>query len=280
MEKLVDIVSTICEFSNDSLLLCGDLNCPGVDSSSVDDGLAAVLDSLDLELLVDKPTRENNLPDIVATYAPRAFSAIHVDDASCLFDHRLIGVRLVFTGAVKSTYRNIRKIDLPSFEKTLRESPLFVSPAKTADAFAAQIADVVSAELDKVASFRKCKRCSPKAIMKWLSSEAIRFKRERRRLEKSWIGSQCESDRDAYRQRCHRTNRLINNSRRDYDKDKLKSCNHSGLQWKVARDLLHNSNKVARIYCTTSTATLPKLMRKIKLSVVPFQLFSTPKYSP
>ena len=102
----------IYAFSNDSLLLCGDLNCPGVDSSTVDDGLAAVLDSLGLELLVHKPTRENNLLDIVATDAPGAFSAIHVDDAGCLSDHRLIRVRLVFgkpaTGAIESTYLNIR----------------------------------------------------------------------------------------------------------------------------------------------------------------------------
>ena len=155
LEELADTDSTICAFSDDSLPLCGDLNCPGVDSSSVDDGLAAVLDSLGLELLVDKPIRENNLLDIVATEAPGAFSAIHVDDTGCLSDHRLIRIRLVFgkplTGAVESTYRNIRKIDFSSFEKILRESPLFTSPANTADAFAAQVADVVSAELDKVA---------------------------------------------------------------------------------------------------------------------------------
>ena len=150
LEELADTISTICAFSNDSLLLCGDLNCPGDDSSSVDDGLAAVLDSLGLELLVDKPTRENNLLDIVATDSPGAFSAIHVDDAGCLSNHRLIRVRLVFgkppTGAVESIYRNVRRIAFPSFEKTLRESPLFTSPAKTVDASAAQIADVASAE--------------------------------------------------------------------------------------------------------------------------------------
>ena len=72
LKELADTVSTICTFFNDSLLLCGDLNCPGVDSSSVDDGMAAVLDSLGLELLVDKPTRENNLLNLVATM-PRSF---------------------------------------------------------------------------------------------------------------------------------------------------------------------------------------------------------------
>ena len=68
-----------------------------------------------------------------------------------------ICVRLVFgkppTGTIESTY--IRRIDIPSFAKTLCDSLLFTAPAKTADAFAAQIADVVSAELDKVAPSRK-----------------------------------------------------------------------------------------------------------------------------
>ena len=91
-----------------------------------------MLDSLGVELLVDKPTGENNLLDIVATDAAGPFWAIHVDDAGCLSDHRLIRVRLIFgkppTGAVELTYRNIRRIDLPFFEKTLSEfAALYIS---------------------------------------------------------------------------------------------------------------------------------------------------------
>ena len=153
LEELADIISTICAFSNDSLILCGDLNCPGVDSSSADDGLAAVLDSLGIELLVDKPTLENNLIDIVAINAPGAFSAIHVDDAGCLSDHRLIRVRLVFgkppTGRLsRLTATSVESIFLPSRRQYASRCSSH-RPPKTADAFAAQIVDIVS--VDKVA---------------------------------------------------------------------------------------------------------------------------------
>ena len=111
-------------------------------------------------------------------------------------------------------------------------------------------------------------------LPKWPSSESIRSKRERRRLEKRWIGSRCESDRVAYRQCCCRTNRLINNSRRDYYKDKFKACNNSGLQWKAAMDLLHNfssdltrSNEENQTLCHTFSAIFHSKIQSIKANI-------------
>ena len=49
LDELADIVTSIFTASNDRLVLCGDVNCPGVDGRGVDDSLASLLDSLELD---------------------------------------------------------------------------------------------------------------------------------------------------------------------------------------------------------------------------------------
>ena len=114
LDELADVVSSIRASLNDSLLLCGDLNYAGAHSSSVDDNLESVLDSLDLDQLVRSPTREDHLLDVLATDARDAVSGVHVDDAGYIFDHRLMLAKVKFSRpacrVIESTYRNIRKL--------------------------------------------------------------------------------------------------------------------------------------------------------------------------
>ena len=84
---------------------------------------------------------------------------------------------------VEVSFRKVKNIDIPTFEQALRRSTLFTNPASTADSFADQLADVVSAELDLVASLKTCLRRQSKPSTKWLSKEAADAKREHRRLE-------------------------------------------------------------------------------------------------
>ena len=97
LDNLADTISTICASSNDKLLLCSDLNCPSVDSSSINSGLA-------LEQLVGGPARDNNLLDVLATDDPS-------DNVGCMSDHWLICVKLDFgkplPKSVESTYCRI-----------------------------------------------------------------------------------------------------------------------------------------------------------------------------
>ena len=142
------------------------------------------------------------------------------------------------------------------------------------DGFADQIADNVSSELNKVAPLHKCIRRSPKRITKWLSSEAIEQKRQRRRLEKRWISSKCEADRVAYRWSCRSANRPINNSRCDYFRSKFNDCSNSGQQWRVAKELLHTSEdgrthgEVGRqTLCSTFSSFFQSKINSIKLAI-------------
>ena len=48
IDDLTDIIASLCAECGDNIVLCGDLNCPGADSSHLDAGLEEALDALDL----------------------------------------------------------------------------------------------------------------------------------------------------------------------------------------------------------------------------------------
>ena len=103
--------------------------------------------------------------------------------------------------------------------------------------------NVITDELDKVAPLKRCTRRPSKSIMKWLSDEAIAAKRECRRFERKWNATRGESDRVNYHRACRRANRLINKSRRVYFHRRLSDCTDSGQQCRVAKELLHSSDR-------------------------------------
>ena len=160
LDELSDVVKYIYTASNDRLVLCGDVDCPGVDGTCVDDSLASLLDSLglDLDQLVTSPTRDDNLLDILATLTAESLSDVEIDDAGCISDHRLVHANLAFsvptTHVIKSTFRNIKKIVSASFETVLTHSVLFESPATTVDAFTDQMVNVITYELHKITSLK------------------------------------------------------------------------------------------------------------------------------
>ena len=90
------------------------------------------------------------------------------------------------------TYRPIRNVDPVDFEQRLRNSSLFLAPESTAESFAEQLRRVIVEIFDEIAPLRQCVRRPPKAISKFLSDEAVKAKRLRRRLERRWLESGSE----------------------------------------------------------------------------------------
>ena len=64
----------------------------------------------------------------------------------------------------------------------------------TAEEFSNQLADVITTELNELAPSWYFTRLISKPIMKWLSKEAIKAKRECHRLEMIWMSSKSEPD--------------------------------------------------------------------------------------
>ena len=98
-------------------------------SASVDDGLSAVLDSFGLVQL----TQDSNVLDVLATAPCEAITDVRTDDVGCISDHRLVRAKIGCSKpahqTVASTYCNVRKIDIASFERALRQSALVSSRA-------------------------------------------------------------------------------------------------------------------------------------------------------
>ena len=80
----------------DRLLLCGDVNSPGLDAVSVSSDLAEVLAESGLQQHVNAPTRCNpEHLDVIATDPKLTVRDVRVHDAGLISDHRLVLVTLV-----------------------------------------------------------------------------------------------------------------------------------------------------------------------------------------
>ena len=73
----------------------------------------------------------------------------------------------------------------------------------------------------------------------WLSDEAKKSKRHRRRLERIWTRTGADADRLAYRRACRTTNSVIVESRRSYIADQLECAADSKQKWNTVKKLLH-----------------------------------------
>ena len=159
--------------------------------------------SLDIFALQETWISADALPAIKDDIAPAGYSCLHV----CRESHG---------GGLGLIYRN--------------------------DFFVKQLADIVSAELEKVAPLHTARRRQPKSITRRLSPTAISAKRERRRLETLWMRSGVESDRIAYRHQRRTANKIINQARRDHNSQHISSCTDSKSRWAAVRELLHSSD--------------------------------------
>jgi hypothetical protein len=250
-DELSDALTTISAATVDRLMVVGDLNCPGSDATSVSSRLEDTFDVFGLKQHVNSPTRSNpdHVLDVVATDPASMVCDIVVDDAGQISDHRLVVATITAESAQRHapavfTFRRIANIDLVAFEQKLRSSSLFLAPATTAEQFAEQMKTVIVSILDKAAPLCRRVRRPPKAITKFLSTDAIEAKRLRRRLERRWKTSHQEVDRIAYRRACRHANKLINLSRQDYFREQLSSATNLKDRWRTAKQILHSAKTV------------------------------------
>jgi len=154
-------------------LSLSDVNCPGVDVSSVDVELVDCFQSLGLTQLVAEPIRcvpgsTAHLLDVHATSRPALISDVKVDFLS---DHRLV-CATVATRAVKPVVvrasRNIRSIDTAKLDSALCQSELFSKPVTTVDLNVEQLDGVLTGLLAPV---QLCRHREPKSTSKWLLDE-------------------------------------------------------------------------------------------------------------
>ena len=133
----------MCAQAGNKTLICGDFNCPGHDHLSINETLATLLDSFDLEQHVNGPTRNQNILDLMITAGGSStVDIIQIHDAGMLSDHRLVTCFLPVTKMkprkVEYTFRDIKHMNLDEFRFLMRESTLFTNPETTTDSYAEQ----------------------------------------------------------------------------------------------------------------------------------------------
>ena len=165
------------------------------------------------------------------------------------------------------TSRNIRAVDATMLENELRKSVLFTRPAATVDEYVSQLNDVLTHLLDKFAPARARRRRSQKPR---LSKPSQRPKRTRRRLERRWRATGDEADRLAYRRKCRKANRLINESRSNHYRRRIQESGSDYRQrWRIVNELLHskdsdkdrNDDENRRLCCTFAHYFVDKIVK-------------------
>ena len=108
---------------------------------------------------------------------------VRLDDAGCASDHLMVLAQLALVWRrlkpVMFSSRRLKQHNFDFFENSLRNSSLFTNPVTSANGFADQLAEVLTSELDKVASLKTVTRTSTgKRINRFLSDEAVKAKQD------------------------------------------------------------------------------------------------------
>jgi len=119
--------------------ICGDFNYPGKDEGSLDDDLMDMLGSHNLMQHVSESTHnDGNILDLVITLSAESRVSQFSTQPAFFSDHKLVLYRLHMPRpepvVVTRTYRDIRKIDMESFQRDVLSSALYtddISPSKT-----------------------------------------------------------------------------------------------------------------------------------------------------
>ena len=225
-------------------LLCGDFNCPGT-SSCINNDLDSLFNCLDLTQHVTGATRNSNLLDLLisASSCYNMINNVRLHESGLVSDHRLVTCELDAPTpeitVTTSSYRDLRSIDIDEFRDQFMNSPAILDPATTVDSFTDQLHSSVTGILDRMAPMRTKRFKGRAKLTPWLSDEAKKSKRHRRRLERIWTRTGTDADRLAYRRACRTTNSVIVESRRSYIADQLECATGSKQKWNTVKKLLH-----------------------------------------
>ena len=231
-------------------VICGDLNCPGPAGTKglVAVELAEVIDEHGLRQHVREPTHRagNTLDHILTPEDGVTITDVVVTDVG-ISDHFLVTCRIAASidrpPIERSTFRNWKRLDRNKFEEKLRSSAVYMQPATTAEAFAVQLEECVTAILDELIPWCTSTKRRQKPESRWLSDEAVAAKRKRRRLERKWKKTEDESVRKEYRKVCREANDLITESRQKSCADRVTQASHDPRTlWLCVKSLLHTSH--------------------------------------
>ena len=256
-DELSDLLSRLGDvIDEDRLVVCGDFNCGGEDSSSIGLDLQNILDIHAMQQFVTTATRlqeagSGRLLDLVIARAGSTrISQLSVHPTHDISDHHLVTWSLATRmlpprKLITFFHRNLKGIDKKKFQDDILASAVYSDPADTVDGFTEQLEQTVGDILERHCPLRKrTKFASARRDGHWLSDDAISAKRERRKLERKWKKSGDEQDRIKYRKHCRVTNRKILGARQKFYQDRIEEAGRDPRRrWSVINDVLHATSE-------------------------------------
>lgn len=121
----------------------------------------------------------------------------------------------------------------------------------------------------------RSKFASNRRDSRWLSSDAVEAKRNRRRLERKWKSSRSDVDFIEYRKACRTTNKSIITSRKDFYRQRINEAGENPrTRWSAFRDVLHlansteaHSKRECKRLCNNFASYFVEKSRKIKETI-------------
>ena len=154
--ELSDYLSELIIYRSQSIILCGDFNCPGNDPSQINPQLHSTLDSCNFTQHVNEPTRGDKLLDIIATDNPSLITSSSIINSRHVSDHSLVKCTLNIhkppPSVTHSKFRPLNKINYLHLDNTLCSSPLLTNPSPTVDGYVQQITNIVNEQLGRLVS--------------------------------------------------------------------------------------------------------------------------------
>ena len=219
-DELSEMFDTLSDaIDTDRFVACGDFNCGGDSPTSISTDLQTLFNTHGLQQFVQSPTRRtvkvSNLLDlVVGRVGSNCISDVAVHPSHSASDHDIVTWKLSTRTKpprqlISFRFRSMKNVDWASLQADLQCCELHTNPANTADGFAEQLDTVVTRILDLHCPLQERRRfASTRRDNRWLSSDAVAAKRERRRLERQWRSTRNVDHYTAYRKSCRRANKI------------------------------------------------------------------------
>ena len=251
-----DLRAFLCEIQTlpGIQFVCGDFNCPGSSSDTIDERLSDAIDDFNMFACSGGATRitpdgsPGNLLDLIIHNADHDLVTDFKAVDAGIADHMLIMTSIHLSptkiGVTIFKGRNLKKLDYALLQSELTKCSFVCHPSGDVNSFVDQMNSDVTAVLNRLAPVHITKKRIGKNSASELSSEAIEAKRPRRRCEKKFRKTKSNLDRLAYWRAVRVANQLIIASAQESNQKKLNDvAGDQKLLCKISNSILHRKGE-------------------------------------
>ena len=167
-----------------------------------------------------------------------------------------LNVSKVLATVKYTSFRKLKSLDLVAFKNDIASSDLYNIASIDCNEVAELYNNCMRSILDRLAPMTS-KRVFARPSAPWMSSNIIEAKRQRRKAERKWRSSKCQSDLAVFKRKRNHVTFLMNEARRVY---------YSTLIAENSRDQKHLLKVSKKVLNITGTPVLPPHEEKQKLA--------------